>query len=186
MKHIVLILVFLFTLNSFSQNEVNNWAVTLGSGSVLYSVENGPDMGGRLIPQFPRLSVAAYVFKNITLAGSISSDFNDNQKYTTYDGEVRYDFGTSENTINPYILIGGSLIKSKHVLPTLNFGIGGTLWISDHFGLQGVIMHKYNEERFQSQRSHTYGAVGVTYRFSLSGGNGRSTSGRKRIWESKH
>ena len=186
MKHIVLILVFLFTLNSFSQNEVNNWAVTLGSGSVLYSVENGPDMGGRLISQFPRISVAAYVFKNITLAGSISTDFNDNQKYTTYDGEVRYDFGTSENTINPYILIGGSLIKSKHVLPTLNFGIGGTLWISDHFGLQGVIMHKYNEERFQSQRSHTYGAVGVTYRFSLSGGNGRSTSGRKRIWESKH
>lgn len=186
MKHIVFTLVFLCTLHSFSQNETNKWAVTLGTGSVLYSVEDGRDLGGRLIPQFPRLSLATYLFKNVTLAGSISSDFNDNQKYTTFDGEFRYDFGTSESTINPFVLIGGSLVKSKHVLPTLNFGIGGTLWISDHFGLQGILMHKYNEERFKSQRSHTYGSVGVTYRFSFSGGNSGSSSGRKRIWEDKH
>lgn len=186
MKYIFLAVIFLFTFKGLSQNQENNWAITIGTGSVLYSEENGAAMGGRLIPQFPRLSVATYIFKNITLAGSISTDFNDNQEYTTYDGEVRYDFGTSENIINPYVLIGGSFIQSKNLLPTLNFGIGGTLWISDHFGLQGVLMHKYNEERFQSQRSHTYGSVGVTYRFSLSGGNSNSSSGRKRIWESKH
>ena len=175
----------LISLNNFSQNEDYKWAVSFGSGAVLYSVENSTAVGGRFIPQFPRLSASRYMFKNVTFVGSISGTFNDRQKYTTFDGEARYDFGTSKNTINPYVVLGASLIKSKHVLPTLNFGIGGTLWISDHFGLHGQILHKYNEKRFKSQTSHTFFSAGVVYRFSLLGGNNGTKGGssRDRIWD---
>jgi hypothetical protein len=180
------VLIFLvFTLNIFSQNEDQKWAVSVGFGSVIYSVENSTAVGGRYIPQFPRLSASRYMFKNVTFVGSISGSYNDSQKYTTFDGEARYDFGTSKNTINLYVVLGGSLIKSKHVLPTLNFGIGGTLWISDHFGLHGQLLHKYNDKKFNSQRSHTFLSAGLVYRFSLLGGNsgGKAGSSRKRLWD---
>ncbi|WP_343328758.1 hypothetical protein [Polaribacter staleyi] len=176
---------FIFTLHNFSQNEEHKWAVSLGSGAVIYSVENAPAVGGRYIPQFPRVSVAKYMFKNVTFVGSISGTFRDSQKYTTLDGEARYDFGTSKNTINPYVVIGGSFVKSKHFLPTLNFGIGGTLWISNHFGLHGQLLHKYNDKKFNSQRSHTFLSAGLVYRFSLFGGRNGTNGGfnRKRLWD---
>lgn len=186
-KFTFFVVIFLFlTLQNFGQNENHKWAVSFGFGTVNYSKENAAAVGGRFIPQFPRLSAARYMFKNVTFVGSISGTFNDSQKYTTLDGEARYDFGTSKNKITPYVVIGGSLVKSKHLLPTLNYGIGGTLWISDHFGLHAQLLHKYNEKRFKSQTSHSFFSTGLVYRFSLKKATEGNSSTRKRIWESKH
>ena len=183
----IILIILLFALKSFGQNNENKWAITFGSGLVIYEEKDASAMSGRYISQFPRFSVATYLLKNVTLVGSISTDFNDEiQDYTTFDGELRYDFGTSENMLTPYVLIGGSLIKSKHLLPTLNFGAGITLWVSNRIGLHGQLQYRYNEERFNSQRSHTFMSGGIVYRFSLSGDSGGRKSERKRLWESKH
>lgn len=181
-------------VTSFSQNEEKKWTLTFGSGSVLYSPERALAVGGRYIAQLPRFSAGRYLSNSLTFVGSISSAYQDTQKYTTLDGEFRYDFGTSENTITPFLLLGGSFITAKRLTPTVNIGGGGTLWISEKLGLNGVIMYRLNEKRFSSQRSHAFGSLGLVYRFSLSGsGAGRvSSSGkrvikdstkRKRIWD---
>jgi hypothetical protein len=87
-----------------------------------------------------------------------------------------------------YALLGGSLIDTKHLLPLLNFGFGGTLWVYENFGLQGQFMYKYNNSGFQSQASHLFASGGIVYRFAIN--NGRGIRGvkktRKRLWEMKH
>lgn len=186
MKKEYLIILFLFlTMSLQSQDSNNKWVVGFGAGGVLYSAEDGPAIGYRYSEQFPRLSFAKYIFKNISFSGAFSTSIDPNRKYTTVDGELRYDFGTSENRISPYVLIGGSFIDSKYLLPGLNFGVGGTLWVSDRIGLNGQLVYKYNHLGFESQRSHTYGAGSIVYRFSLGSGTNRR-DGRRRIWEMKH
>lgn len=196
MKNIFLFLVLsIFSFSAFAQSKDSKWAVTFGSASVLYSVEDASELrsisalkgGSRYILLFPRLSVARYMFKNVTFVASIASSFKDTQKYTSFDGEARYDFGTSENKLSPYISIGGSFIDAHILLPTLNFGAGGTLWISDRFGVNGQLNYRYNEERFRSQRSHLFGSAGLVFLFSSKGNKSViRDSGRKRIWEVNH
>ena len=192
MKNVFLLLV-LFSFSAFGQSRDNKWAITFGAASALYSVEDASALrnisalegGSRVIILFPRLSVARYMLKNVTFVGSVSVPFKDTQKYTSFDGEFRYDFGTSENKFSPYILIGGSLIDAKFLVPTLNFGAGGTLWVSERFGLHGQLAYRYNEEKFSSQRSHIFGSGGLVYLFPSSSGSKSSIrdSNRKRIWE---
>ncbi|MFK8060821.1 MAG: hypothetical protein AB8B78_12115 [Polaribacter sp.] len=185
----VLIFLLLLAVKTSSQNEVNKWSLTFGSGSILYSQEDAVDIGYRYNTQFPRVSIGRYIFKNVNFVASISSSLNGSRKYTTFDGEARYDFGTSENRISPYILLGGGFIEAEKLTPTVNFGAGGTFWISDKVGLNGQIMYKFNEERFQSQRSHTFGSVGLIYRFSFSSSSSNNVirdSRNKRIWNQKN
>lgn len=193
-RNVFLLLIFL-SFSALGQDRDNKWAVTFGSGSVLYTAEDASaltavsalDGGSRYILQFPRFSVARYMGRNVTFVASFSSSFEDSQNYTSYDGEIRYDFGTSENKISPYIMLGGSIIKSLIHIPTLNFGGGGTLWISESFGLHGQLAYRFNEERFASQRSHIFGSAGLVYRFTGSNeGKSRARySTRKRIWNRK-
>lgn len=186
-KITLILIILLFSLKGFSQDNENKWAITFGSGLVTYAEEDASAMNGKYIAQFPRLSVATYIFENVTLVGSISTDFNDDlQNYTTFDGELRYDFGTSKNRISPYVLAGGSIIDGVLTLPTLNIGAGATLWISDHVGLNGQIMYKYNAGGFRSQLTHTFLSGGIVYRFSSTGNKGGRETERKRLWERKH
>jgi len=197
-KLTLFIVFFLFlSVKAFTQNEEKKWFLSIGSSSVLYSQEDASAVGGRYKTQFPRLSAGRYMFKNVTFVGSVSFTLSNPQEYATLDGTMRYDFGTSNNTFSPFVMIGGSFIKStrsKYLLPTLNFGFGGTIWFSDKLGLTGEFMYKYNEERFQSQKSHTFASAGLVYRFSLFGNSTSSSSGtkiirdskRKRIWNTKN
>lgn len=192
-RTLLVIFFFVFCVNLFSQNQEKKWILAFGSASVLYSSENSSAVGVRYLELFPRVAVGRYMFKNVTFVGSISSSNGATQKYITFDGEARYDFGTSGNRISPYISVGGSFIAAKHLTPTINLGAGGTLWISDKFGLTGQILFKLSETKFSSQRSHNFGTAGLVYRFSLSKNNesssGRSkirTSKRKRLWNSKN
>lgn len=170
-----------------SQDINSKWAINIGSGALLYSVENAESIGYRFTEQFPRFSISRYMFKNTTFSGALSMSPNQKKKYTTIDGEIRYDFGTSENMISIYALLGGSIIDAKKTLPTLNFGAGGTLWINDSWGLSSQIMYKYIPEvakRYETP--HVYASGGVVYRFSSSNPisfQKKSTSIRKRIWD---
>jgi hypothetical protein len=184
-KYFFILFIF-FTIIIQSQDINNKWVVGIGAGGVLYSEADGPSIGYRYSEQFPRLSIARYMFKNVTFAGAISTHIDVNRKYTTFDGEARYDFGTSENRLSPYVLVGGSFIDQKYLLPVINFGIGGTLWISDRFGLNGQLMYKVNHLGFQSQGSHIYGSGNLVYRFDFGSGTSRKRGNRRRLWERKH
>jgi len=187
-RSFLITLFLLISLKSFTQNEEMKWIFSVGSGSALYSQSDVSSIGGKYIAQFPRLSLGLYVFKNVTFVGGISSALDNTKKYTTFDGAARYDFGTSTNTISPYVFIGGSFISAKNLTPTVNIGAGGTIWISDRFGLTGELMRKLSENRFTSQKSHTFGSAGIVYLFSLSGSSSSSNkiirdSRKSRIWE---
>ncbi|MBU3010868.1 hypothetical protein KO506_05610 [Polaribacter vadi] len=192
---ILLIFVLLIKSNVSAQDANNKWAIGVGAAGLLYSEEDGSSVGFRYSDQFPRFTLATYAFTNITLSAAISTSRNEGIQYTTFDGDIRYDFGTSENTLSIYALLGGSLVDTKDYLaPFINVGGGGTLWLSDRFGLNGQAMYKINYYGLQSQGSHIYVGGAIVYRFSLSGGGGSSSSrsrikrdtGRKRIWEMKH
>ena len=184
-KKVIYLLSILSTMVIQSQDINNKWAINIGSGLVIYPGKPDPNMGFKYTEQFPRISISRYMFKNITFSGALSISPIQRKKYTTFDGEIRYDFGTSENIISIYALIGGSIIDTKKVLPTLNFGAGGTLWISDSWGLNSQLMYKYIPEVAKSyQKPHIYAGGGIVYRFSNRTGSQKNpTLSRKRLWD---
>jgi hypothetical protein len=178
----------LFTTAIQSQDISNKWAINIGSGLVIYpgKYDRNMGLGFKYSEQFPRISISRYMFKNITFSGALSISPIQRKKYTTFDGEIRYDFGTSENIISIYALIGGSIIENKKkVLPTLNFGAGGTLWISDSWGLNSQLMYKYIPEVAKNyQKPHIYAGGGIVYRFSSQTASQKNpTLNRKRLWD---
>ena len=52
---------------------------------------------------------------NINFVGSFSTAIGENKKYTTFDGLVRYDFGTSQNSFVPYVFNGGEALLTLPV-----------------------------------------------------------------------
>lgn len=150
---------------SNGQTENNKWTFGLDIAWVSYSEEDMLAVGGKFINQTPRFSLAKHMFKGVTFVGSVSTAINDNQKYTTFDGTARYDFGTSENSVVPYLFIGGSFINAIRLTPTLNFGAGNTFWFSPRYGLNVQFMYKFSEEKFQTQRSHIMPSIGLVYSF---------------------
>ncbi|UAM98248.1 hypothetical protein K8354_00005 [Polaribacter litorisediminis] len=157
-----------------SQDRDHKWAVSIGSGAVIYAEKDFSSVGYRYSPQVPRISIARYVFKNIIIAGSFSTTIDPIKKYSTFDGEMRYDFGTAENVfspfffkrLSPYVLVGASIVDAKNIRPTVNFGAGGTFWITQRFGLNAQLIYKYHFSGDSAQPSHVYGSGGIVYNFS--------------------
>ncbi len=167
-------ILFLFlTTSIFSQNKNNKWTFGASLAWVSYSEADKATVGGKFINQTPRFTLSRYMFKNITFVGSFSTAINDNQKYTTFDGEARYDFGTSQNNVVPYVFIGGSFISAKALTPTANFGVGNTFWFSEKYGLNLQLMYKFSQDKFSSQRSHIMPSIGLVYSFGARSMNPR-------------
>jgi hypothetical protein len=157
-----------------SQNEKDKWAFTLDLSSVKYAEVDGEIIKGDFITQSPRLSLARHMFKSISFVGSFSTAFGSEQKYTTLDGSVRYDFRTYRRNFNPHVFIGVSVIKAFALTQTTNFGIGNTFWFSYRFGLNLQTMYKFSSGKYPSQKSHTMNSLGIVYSFG-----GPSTA---RLW----
>lgn len=168
-KIIIIAFLWTFSFQVKAQSKDNKWAVSSGAAIAVYSKKNALIVDGGYIPQLPRFSIARHMFKNIIVEGSISTSFQDSQKYTTFDYLGKYVFATSYKIISPYLLFGGSWISAKEFLPTVNIGAGGTLWISEKFGLNGQFEYRLNETRFVNQSSHLFISTSLVYRFSLSG-----------------
>ena len=173
------IIFLLFFISIKGQNENNKWAFGASLASAKYTAEQGKTIGGIFITQTPRLNISRYMFSNIIFDAGFSTVIGDNQKYTTFDGILRYDFGTSKNNVVPYLLIGGSFIYAKSLSPTVNFGAGNTFWFSPRYGLNIQVMYKFTEDRFKSQKSHVYTSVGLVYSLGL-----RSLV--PRLWNQNH
>ncbi|MEE9406787.1 MAG: hypothetical protein V3V28_01805 [Polaribacter sp.] len=181
MKKSSLLIVLLFLSYSLlSQNKDNKWTFGASLASAKYMTTfQAQKVGGGFVYQTPRLNLSKYLFYNITFDAAISTAIGDTQKYTTFDGAIRYDFGTSNNNVVPYLMLGGSFIKAKALTPTLNFGAGNTFWFSEKYGLNLQLMYKYSQEKFQSQFSHFYTSIGLVYSFGT-----RSMS--PRLWNDNH
>lgn len=179
-KKLIYLFLILSTMAIQSQDINNKWAINIGFVGIKYYGDSDSNRGFVSAKQFPRISISRYTSKNITLSGAFSTSPNKTNKYTTFDGEIRYDFGTSENIVSLYALIGGSIVESKTVDPTLNFGAGGTLWITDSWGLNSQLMYKY----IINQTPHIYCFGGIVYRFSnrRTSFQKKSTWSRKRLW----
>lgn len=180
MKLKFLVLFFFFLIISIKgQNENSKWTFGLGLASAKYTPDQAKVVGGQFISQSPRINISKYMFSGITFDAGLSTSIGDNQKYTTFDGIMRYDFGTSTNNVVPYIFIGGSFINALALTPTLNFGAGNTFWFSSRYGLNIQVMYKFSEDKFSSQKSHLYPSIGLVYSLGL-----RSLV--PRIWNYKH
>lgn len=181
MKNYFILAFLLVSLTLSSQNSENKWVVGLNIGSVLYSNADADKVGGAYIDQIPRINISRYLFKNLTLDGAFGTTFLDSQKYTTLDGTLRYDFGTSYNNVVPYVLLGGSFITATQLTPTLNFGAGNTFWIFPNYGLNLQVMYKFSESRFNvnNQYSHLYTTIGLVYSF-------KARNLYPRLWDMKH
>lgn len=189
-KHLLLFVFFVSVLSSFSQNEKNKWAVDIGSSSVLYEdgAQATSQVGYRYLEAAPRIGLTKYLFKDLSIAGGISNSIIEGKDYLSFDSEIRYGFGTSNkrifNLVSIYGLIGGSYL-AEPLSVTLNFGGGGTLWVSDNFGLTARMVYKYFGLP-DFPRSHIYASGGFVYQFSYgnSSKNKKASGGKRaRIWQ---
>ncbi len=186
----VLVLITCCTIAIKAQNYESKWTFGVSSASVIYSEKNKDAVGGAFIDQPFRFSLATYFTEGVTLEGALAFSVLDSQKYTTFDGAIRFDLGSSYDNSVPYVFIGGSLIfhniystnpdsvvkKDDHFTPTLNFGLGNTFWVFPQFGLNVQLMYRFSENRFESQRSHFYPSVGLVYSF-------KRRNMTRRIWD---
>lgn len=181
MRNYFILAFLLITFSLSSQNRENKWVVGVSVGSVLYSNVDADLVGGAYIDQIPRINISKYMFKNLTLDAAFGTTLLDSQKYTTLDGILRYDFGTSYKNVVPYILLGGSFVTSTNLTPTLNFGAGNTFWIAPNYGINLQVMYKYSESRFNvyNQYSHLYPTIGIVYSF-------KARNLYPRLWDMKH
>jgi hypothetical protein len=173
------LLFLLFTVVIKAQNNDEKWTFGLSFASAMYFEQDSDKIGGTFVHQTPRVSISRYFVKNITLEASFATSVFDSQKYTTFDGVARYDFGNSYDNIVPYILLGGSLISAEQLTPTLNFGVGNTFWFAPNYGVNFQLMYKFSEDKFTTQFSHLYPSIGLVYSF-------KSRNMNRRLWNMKH
>lgn len=193
----LLLFVCLFiNYSSYSQNKENNWAIDIGSSSVIYNQDASRSLGYRLISLIPRINLTKYVNNDFSIAAGTAFSLEENKSYLSFDAEVRYGFGTTEkkifNIASIYGILGSSVVlreSSAELKPdsvTLNFGAGGILWLSDRFGLNSRLVYKFfADTQGNRPRSHTYLAAGIVYQFSLGNKKDKKSSGgrRSRIWQ---
>ena len=174
---------FAFLLISFSnivaQDSSRSWSIGLNSSSVLYSEKDGPVVGGRYIGIIPGVSLSKYIGNKMTVSFGISKSIQDPQKYVSGDANINYELLNPEYKLRIYALGGISIVNLLETGITLNLGGGGTLWITDRFGLNGQLMYKLNALGGDFQRSHIFATAGIVYSLQLGGSNSR-------IWERKH
>jgi hypothetical protein len=168
-KILITVILLAFSFHTNAQKENDNWALDVGVAIVKYSDANSKIVGETSIVQFPRLAISRYMSHNLTIGGAFSAALG-NQQYITFDGFSRYDFGTSENSVVPYVLLGASFIAVKKVTPTINVGLGSTFWFFEDYGIKLQVMQKIANSKFSSQKSHTMISASLVYNFNTNSG----------------
>lgn len=185
----VMILLLLYTGVKSIQSQ-NKLAIGASVSLVKFSNSNAAIIGDRYLFQVPSLTATYQItnrfslgldwsFNTIKSLGFISNSVN----YNSYGGYFRYNFKHTSYLLNPYVLLGSTFVKSQnYAIPTLNFGIGNTYWLTDKIGINSQISYKFSALRFRSMRPHFQFSGGVVYRFNFT----LFPSKRKRLWEFIH
>ena len=188
MKNVIIVTVlFLCLKQGYSQGKLE---IGASLSLVKFSNSNATIIGDRYLFQVPSLN-ATYEFSE-RLSLGLEWTFNtikdiglikNSVAYNSYGGHIRYKLKSKWRILNPYILIGGTFVKSEnYTIPTLNFGVGNTYWITDNIGVNSQFVYKFSENRFQSIRPHFQFTTGIVYRFDFN----IFSIGRNRLWEMNH
>jgi hypothetical protein len=172
----VFLVLFFVGAQVVGQNKENKWVVGVSIGVVKFASEDSKFIGEQFIFQMPKLNVSRYFYNGLTVDAAISfntideigSLYKNNIPYLSFDGAVKYDFGASNDNLVPYVLLGGSLLKTTYKLTsTVNVGAGATFWLNSRYGLNTELVYKSSPETYESMRSHTYFSVGLVYGLNL-------------------
>jgi len=171
-KYIVL---FLFiSLEANAQNNENKWVVGVSGSLVRFSNINRVKDWHNF--QAPKINIARYLFSGLSVDAGITLNaidihpFVTNEfSYNSFDGNLRYDFNLSNNNLVPYLTVGASIvgppstIQNSKTSGVLNIGVGGTFWVSSHWGLNSQISYKHSPEKVLSMTANKQLTVGVVY-----------------------
>ena len=171
-KYLVLILLISFATNA--QNNENKWVVGVSGSLVRFSNVNRVKDWHNF--QAPKINIARYLFSGLTVDAGVTLNaidiypFVTNEfSYNSFDGNLRYDFNLSNNHLVPYLTVGASIVGPPSTIQNskssgvLNVGLGGTFWVSSHWGLNTQISYKHSSEKIYSMTAHKQLTVGVVY-----------------------
>ena len=171
-KYLVLILLISFATNA--QNNENKWVVGVSGSLVRFSNVNRVKDWHNF--QAPKINVARYLFSGLSVDAGVTLNaidiypFVTNEfSYNSFDGNLRYDFNLSNNHLVPYLTVGASIVGPPSTIQNskssgvLNVGLGGTFWVSSHWGLNTQISYKHSPEKVFSMTAHKQLTVGVVY-----------------------
>lgn len=194
MKEKILILCIAFLTFSQlinAQSEKGKLVIGIGSSSVLFDKEGASKIKQRYNVQVPRINVTGELSDKFSIdlaltfnvIGNIEGLISNAFEYTSFDATVRYNLFKSDAVIVPYIgagvsYIGGATtaVKVEDAF-SLNILAGGTLWVTDKFGLISQLTYKHVSSDVLSMVSHIQGSAGIAFRFGSGG------EGRKRLWD---
>ena len=169
------IALFLFiSLAANAQNNENKWVVGVSGSLVRFSNINRVKDWHNF--QAPKINIARYLFSGLSVDAGITLNAIDIHpfvtnafSYNSFDGNLRYDFNLSNNNLVPYLTVGASIvgppstIQNSKTSGVLNIGVGGTFWVSSHWGLNSQISYKHSPEKVLSMTAHKQLTVGVVY-----------------------
>jgi len=185
-------LTFLLTNAVFSQDENNEWAVSLGFNVVDirteenisgifkdYFIGNTEDLN--MSGAFLRVSAGKYLKKGLTLQisasmNTIKKGFNYqkgdpliNESFFAFDTKVKYDLNRligETKWFDPFVLVGGGYSK---IGDTSNFDIaagwGFNAWFSDTVGLN--FQSDYNHHLQSTATDYFQHSIGVIYKLNI-------------------
>ena len=158
---------FFLSLSSFSQDQDSKWAIGAGIGVSNYTfnpIQTSASAFKKVFNEFPRINVSRHLYSRFILDAGFVTSFNSEIKYTTFDAALRYNLNNSSENIVPYFLVGAGYISSEKSTSTVNFGIGGTIWVTQKIGLnlQGIFRTK---DDLYIVKSNAYVTAGIVYSF---------------------
>ena len=159
-----------------SQNYDNKWVIGISGSFVIF---DNNSLGESYNSQLPKINISRYLFSGFSLEGAatlsgigdIDGLLSNNFSYNSLDGYLRYDFNLSDNNLVPFIAIGASFTgapssrQDSNPTSTFNTAIGGTLWVTHHWGINAQMIYKVSPQEFRSMVNHTQLTGGLVYSF---------------------
>ena len=171
---------FLFLLLSssfavFSQTKNYEWQVGVGASITQFADKDTGFIGDKHQLQIPRFNITAPITDNLSLDTAVSvntfdfdSAFITNSAfYFSVDVTARYHIEATE-WFFPYVFAGGSLVDSSYsISPTIDAGVGATLWMNNLVGFNLQTYYKYSLESSESMRSHLQFTGGLVFAIDM-------------------
>jgi len=189
------VIFLLSVLSACSQDSDMKWSVAINSSAVLFNQEGIDKVKDGLNSQFPSLQISRKIGVNLSIDLLYTIEMIEVIKgansfpYSSLDAYLRYDLPELFFNIVPFGGIGLGYISGATTTPnpkgsvSLNFMGGGTLWITERFGLTGRLIYKNVSSSSESMSSHVQGLGGIIFNLNL---GLKSLGNRKRIWDSNH
>lgn len=162
---------------AISQSQSSPWVIGASGVSTSYGDDGERVLNTRYGVQFLKLNATRYLFKGISLDGSVTLSpineieglFSNRFAYFSIDLMARYDFNTSKDNLVPYVAAGFGIVGApSHIqgaasTESLNVAGGGTFWFSHNVGLNVQVTYKSVTQGIISMVNHIQTSFGLIY-----------------------